>query len=267
MSQHYDIMSFNAVMLLASGYMYVITGEEPSGFFLLFLSLCNVIGIIVGRLTDLETYRKEREMLEDMEGEYDEDEDYEDKPDDEHEEVEEEEEEEEEPEDDEPNLEDQLIDESDVHYCGSEECGEEITNLEGAGLCAGCELVYYCNTDCQKADWKAGHKLVCDRNTSVSNDSASESVNDTVAKLVAETVDEIVDELVAETLAESVAETLAESVAETLAEAVVEPTPIPEPTEQLPVYPTKFLPPPPPIRQAPPPPPPSDTSKPVGFDV
>ena len=47
------------------------------------------------------------------------------------------------------------------HYCAEEACGAKIDINTAAGLCAGCNLVYYCNQDCQKKDWKAGHKLVC----------------------------------------------------------------------------------------------------------
>jgi len=260
MTQHYDIMSVNAVLLLGSGYCYILTGQEPTGFFLLFLSLCNVIGIVVGRITDLENYRKEHEyeML-DIEGEYDEDED-EDQDVQEEPEVEEEEE----PDHvDEAEVEDeQPTEESDVHYCGSEACGEEITNLEGAGLCAGCGLVYYCNTDCQKLDWKAGHKLICDKNTSISDDSSSESVGDTVPE----------PKLVEEPLPEPVTEVVPVAVTEVVPEPVAEPVPAPEPVPvatpeavaeppKLPVYPVKFRPPPPP------PPPPSGSSKTLGFIV
>ena len=28
-------------------------------------------------------------------------------------------------------------------------------------VCAGCNDTRYCGRDCQKADWKAGHKAVC----------------------------------------------------------------------------------------------------------
>lgn len=242
MTQHYDIMSVNAVMLLASGYGYILTGHEPTGFFLLFLSLCNVIGIVVGRITDLENYHKQQEsdML-DSDYEYDEEEEEEDLQDEP--EVEEEEEEEADDED-EAEVEDELpLDESDLHYCGSEECGEEITNLEGAGLCAGCGLVYYCNTECQRADWKAGHKLICDRNTSISDDSSSESVGDAVPAVqpVVET----------DPVTEPSLEPSAEAVDESSPEATPEPP-------KLPVYPLKF-------RAPPPPPPPAD--KPIGFSV
>lgn len=242
MTQHYDIMSVNAVMLLASGYGYILTGHEPTGFFLLFLSLCNVIGIVVGRITDLENYHKQQEsdML-DSDYEYDEEEEEEDLQDEP--EVEEEEEEEADHED-EAEVEDELpLDESDLHYCGSEECGEEITNLEGAGLCAGCGLVYYCNTECQRADWKAGHKLICDRNTSISDDSSSGSVGDAVPAVqpVVET----------DPVTEPSLEPSAEAVDESSPEATPEPP-------KLPVYPLKF-------RAPPPPPPPAD--KPIGFSV
>ena len=156
MYQHYDILSVNAVLLLASGCGYMIVGQQNTGAVLLLLSLCNIVGMITRRIADLEQQRKEMELLADIENEA------EDEAEDEAEAEEEEEEEEEEAE-----QEDAQPPVTDVHYCGREQCGTEITNLNGAGLCAGCGLVYYCDTVCQRADWKAGHKLVCDRNTSV----------------------------------------------------------------------------------------------------
>ena len=139
MSQRYDILSVNAVVLLASGYGYMLTGQHPTSMLLFLLSLINLVSVISWRVSDLEKHRREQQMLMDEEDEETE---------------EEEEEEEEEDVEDEPVL----------HYCGREECGAEITNLAGAGLCAGCGLVYYCDQECQRADWKAGHKLVCDKN-------------------------------------------------------------------------------------------------------
>ena len=50
------------------------------------------------------------------------------------------------------------------HYCAEKSCKAKIELNKAAGLCAGCNLVYYCNQDCQKKDWKAGHKLVCNSN-------------------------------------------------------------------------------------------------------
>jgi hypothetical protein len=49
----------------------------------------------------------------------------------------------------------------DEHYCAEETCCKQITSNSGAGKCARCNLVYYCDQECQKKDWKAGHKLVC----------------------------------------------------------------------------------------------------------
>jgi len=134
MSQRYDILSVNAVVLLASGYGYMLTGQHPTSMLLFLLSLINLVSVISWRVSDLEKHRREQQMLmdeEDEETEEEEDEDVEDEP--------------------------------VLHYCGREECGAEITNLAGAGLCAGCGLVYYCDQECQRADWKAGHKLVCDK--------------------------------------------------------------------------------------------------------
>ena len=50
------------------------------------------------------------------------------------------------------------------HYCAEKSCKAKIVLNKAAGLCAGCNLVYYCNQDCQKKDWKAGHKFVCNSN-------------------------------------------------------------------------------------------------------
>lgn len=47
-----------------------------------------------------------------------------------------------------------------AQICNNSLCGVDVTNLKDAGLCAGCERVYYCNRDCQKVDWKT-HKLEC----------------------------------------------------------------------------------------------------------
>ena len=186
MSQHYDSLTVNAVLLMASGYGYMLTGQQPTSLFLLFLSLFNVGSILPTRVKDLERIRKEQEMLEDEEQEQEQEQE---------EEQEEEEEEEQEHEDAQPT------EQSDVHYCGSEACGEEITNLAGAGLCAGCGLVYYCDTVCQRADWKAGHKLICDKN--VATESLPESVDEeTVEQVSAVEATPVVDTPALETVPE-----------------------------------------------------------------
>jgi hypothetical protein len=77
------------------------------------------------------------------------------------EEQDEEHEEEQEDEDDDDEL---------LHYCGEETCARRITGDMIAGLCAGCNLVYYCNSDCQKLDWNSGHKLVCNSQPSEVNE-------------------------------------------------------------------------------------------------
>ena len=225
MSQHYDILTVNAVLLLSSGYGYIVSGQQPTGLFLLFLSLFNVGSILLARVQDLERIRKEELMFDDDEDE-DEDEEQEEEQqeddananaDDEAEA--EEEEEEQEQEDAQPT------EQSDAHYCGSEACGEEITNLAGAGLCAGCGLVYYCDTVCQRADWRAGHKLICDKN--VATESLPESVDEeTVEQVSAVEATPAVDTPALETVPE---------VAEVLPAAPVEPK----------------LPPPPPLPPAP----------------
>jgi chemotaxis protein histidine kinase CheA len=183
MSQHYDILTVNAVLLLSSGYGYIVSGQQPTGLFLLFLSLFNVGSILLARVQDLERIRKEELMFDEEEDE-DQEEEEEQQEDDTNanadDEAEEEEEEEQEQEQEQEDA--QPTEQSDAHYCGSEACGEEITNLSGAGLCAGCGLVYYCDTVCQRADWRAGHKLICDKN--VATESLPESVDEEVVEQV-----------------------------------------------------------------------------------
>jgi chemotaxis protein histidine kinase CheA len=223
MSQHYDILTVNAVLLLSIGYGYIVSGQQPTGLFLLFLSLFNVGSILLARVQDLERIRKEELMFDDDEDE-DEEQEEEQQEDDananaDDEAEAEEEEEEQEQEDAQPT------EQSDAHYCGSEACGEEITNLAGAGLCAGCGLVYYCDTVCQRADWRAGHKLICDKN--VATESLPESVDEeTVEQVSAVEATPAVDTPPLETVPE---------VAEVLPAAPVEPK----------------LPPPPPLPPAP----------------
>jgi len=158
------MMTVNAIILLATGYVHIIMGSHPTGAFMLLLSISNVLGIVFERLNELEMYRKQQQLEYECEVEEDEDdEDEEEKVDN----TAEEEEEDEEVDANDADDEDESKEESDVHYCGHEGCGKEITNLEGAGLCSGCGLVYYCDTKCQRADWKAGHKLVCDKEGSI----------------------------------------------------------------------------------------------------
>jgi MYND finger len=56
---------------------------------------------------------------------------------------------------------DENSDSDEFHYCAEETCGKQISPNAIAGICAGCSLVYYCNRKCQKKDWKAGHKSIC----------------------------------------------------------------------------------------------------------
>ena len=91
----------------------------------------------------------------------------------------------------------------DEHYCAEETCCKQIESNSGAGKCARCNLVYYCNQDCQKKDWKAGHKLVCQ---------AKETLNEET--LVEETLDEEIPD---------------EEIPEPVVEPTVEPTPTVEP--------------------------------------
>lgn len=235
MYQHYDILSVNAVLLLASGCGYMIVGQQNTGAVLLLLSLCNIVGMITRRIADLERQRKEMELLADIENEEEAEEEAE----------EEEEEEEAEQEDAQPPV-------TDVHYCGREQCGTEITNLNGAGLCAGCGLVYYCDTVCQRADWKAGHKLVCDRNTSVHS-----------ADVEADT--EAVVEQQQEQEQEQQQEQEHEQEQEQEQEQEHEQEHEQETVATLPPEPEKFLPPPP--LPPPPPPPPHVTKAPYVRDM
>jgi len=32
---------------------------------------------------------------------------------------------------------------------------------EGSNICAKCKKVHYCGKDCQRKDWKSGHKEIC----------------------------------------------------------------------------------------------------------
>ena len=290
MYEHYDILTVNAVVLLSTGYAYILSGHQPIGFFLMFLSLCNLVGILVGRVKDLEQMRNEhllRQLDEEEEEEEEEEEDeLENNADDEQEEEDEDEEEEEEEDEDEEQEDVETrpvddaqptddtqpaepVDETDVHYCGSEVCGAEITNLAGAGLCAGCELVYYCDTDCQRTDWKAGHKLICDKNTpNVLPPSPDESVSAQTSETVSdEQVTEVTEmtEVVPEPVAEPLVEPLPVSVPEPVPEPVVEPPPVsvPEPTLESLRPPPIVIPPPPSLPPPPllPPPPPATRSK------
>ena len=45
--------------------------------------------------------------------------------------------------------------------CGNFECNRFVTRAEAAGVCGACRLTLYCSKDCQRADWKAGHKTRC----------------------------------------------------------------------------------------------------------
>lgn len=262
---HYDIMMMNAVILLSSGWGYLFIGDQPVGFLLLSLSLCNVVGIVLGRVRDLEKQQREQYMEQPIEQEHT----YETEPleqeDEEDEEDDDDEYEEDEEEDGPQNIttetrpdNEEITDLIEEHYCGSEACGAEITNLSGAGLCAACGRVYYCNRDCQTADWNAGHKLVCGKTP---EPSFHQSVPTESAPTQSIQVPELPAEPVPELPAEPPAEVPAVAVTQPLPEL---PTTV---SDDLPPAPSMALPPPPPMpprgllpRGLPPPPPLPPTS-------
>jgi len=117
--------------------------------------------------SDNEEEDEETEQDEEHVEEHDEDQDEE--QDEEHVEEQDEDHEEEEDEDNDDEL---------LHYCGEETCARMITGDMIAGLCAGCNLVYYCNSDCQKRDWNSGHKLVCNSQPSEVNETEVPEVSE-----------------------------------------------------------------------------------------
>ena len=47
--------------------------------------------------------------------------------------------------------------------CALDSCGAPVSRATaGVGVCARCLLALYCDRDCQRADWKAGHKVRCE---------------------------------------------------------------------------------------------------------
>ena len=45
--------------------------------------------------------------------------------------------------------------------CGAGGVGKEVQGQLKLKACARCKTVYYCSLECQKLDWKRGHKQVC----------------------------------------------------------------------------------------------------------
>ena len=169
-----DSMGVIAALSSLAGYVCMFQGLNVYGVNLLVLSLFCICMLTLDKIHMLEQKFKE---------EYDHSSDNE-----EEEETEEETEQEEEIEQEEEEIEqDEEDEEEELHYCGEETCGHMITDDMIAGLCAGCNLVYYCNSDCQKKDWNSGHKLVC-------NPKPSE-VNEPEALEVPEVPEQVVTEL------------------------------------------------------------------------
>ena len=143
-----DIMGVIAAVSSLAGYVCMFQGSNVFGVNLLLLSLFCICILTLDKIHMLEQkFKEEYDHLSDNEEDEEQDEEHE-----EHEEHEEETEQEEDQSDD---------DDATPHYCGEETCGRRITSDMIAGLCAGCNLVYYCNSECQKLDWNSGHKLVC----------------------------------------------------------------------------------------------------------
>ncbi|KAJ7627173.1 hypothetical protein FB45DRAFT_868416 [Roridomyces roridus] len=46
-------------------------------------------------------------------------------------------------------------------WCDNIEC-RRLDTEHTFKICRGCQVVYYCSPECQKADWKAGHRSVCE---------------------------------------------------------------------------------------------------------
>ena len=51
------------------------------------------------------------------------------------------------------------VNEKKYKICLPNKC--EVCGVLTQSLCKGCRKVYYCNVQCQKIDWKNGHKRIC----------------------------------------------------------------------------------------------------------
>jgi len=257
-----DLLILNSVGFLGGGFTTYLLGKQNEGMAMFCISVACMIGFVRLRINMLE---KQRLEMEEYISSQDDDEE-EDAPEDD-----EEEEESEAPHEDTPeegiHADDEASDDKDLgepeesHYCAEETCGARIAPDAVAGICGGCSLVYYCNRECQKQDWKAGHKLICNPKLPILH--LSPIVSDDEDGPVTQPVH--VAEPVAEPLPLPVPVAEPEPVAEPVVEPVAEPLPVPQ-----------VLPPPLPtvtingskVTLPPPPPPPSSRKVPsMGFIV
>ena len=172
----FDSMGVIAVVSTLAGYVCMFQGSNLYGVNLLVLSLFCICILTLDKIHMLEQKFKEEydhssdneeeETEQDEETEQEEETEQDEETEQEEEHVEDEETEQEEEQEDE----DEEEEEEELHYCGEETCSRMITGDMIAGLCAGCNLVYYCNSDCQKLDWNSGHKLVCNPKPSEVNE-------------------------------------------------------------------------------------------------
>jgi hypothetical protein len=259
-----DIFILNGAALLMASYLGTTQDSCIAPLVLIALYIYITVTYAILSVRDIEDKLNQHidatTEQEDYEEEEDVEEEVEDKDVEEEDAPEEEEEDAPEEEDDEEEEDDTLSDSpqnglhphteaEDEHYCAEETCCKQIASNSGAGKCARCNLVYYCDQECQKKDWKAGHKLVC------------QSKEDAP---VIESVVEATVEPVVESVVEPVVEPLAEHVAELVDLTAPDPSSAPVPSTELPTISTPLdtpvkmttAPPPPSTwRNLPPPPP------------
>lgn len=171
-----DLLMLNSVGFLGGGFVTYLMGKQNEGAAMLCISVAIMIGFVHIRINMLEKQRLEMEEYIALQDEETSEDDLdEDAPEEEEGAPEEEEDNSEESSEDAPQnppeegvyADDEASDDKELgepeesHYCAEETCGARIAPDAVAGICAGCSLVYYCNRDCQKKDWKAGHKLIC----------------------------------------------------------------------------------------------------------
>jgi hypothetical protein len=269
----------NSVGFLGGGFTTYLLGKQNEGMAMFCISVACMIGFVRLRINMLEKQRLEMEEYiasqDEDDEEISEDDEEEDAPEEdapEDDAPEDDAPEDDAPEDDAPeegiHADDEASDDKDVgepeesHYCAEETCGARIAPDAVAGICAGCSLVYYCNRDCQKKDWKAGHKLICNPKLPILH----------LSPIVSDDEDETVVKPVIEPEPVPVVEPVVESVVE----PVVEPVPVPVVQDVPVVEPVSQVVAPPPtvtingskVTLPPPPPPPSSKKLPsIGFIV
>lgn len=190
----HDIMSVWAVASVFVGYWLTFTGSSYGTPFLV-LSFYSICIVILEKIHALEkNYKQEMEDFDMVNTSADED-ILEQSPDNEDTESEETESVETESVETE-NVVSEIVD-TDEHYCGDKTCGVKITENMIAGACAGCNLIYYCNAECQKRDWKAAHRFVCNSNLLPESEPTTEPTSDN--EIVPEPL--VTEALVAEPLA------------------------------------------------------------------